>query len=289
VDRSGKELATVIPSGAQRSIGLSPDGKIVAFSGPDGLVLRDLIRGVDTRFTFPPLVGTAPVWSPDSTRLVFSHANTLYVKDANGSAQETLLFENANTKNPTDWSSDARFLLYTETDPKTGTDLWVLPDPLSQIRNRRPTKFLSTEFNESSGQFSPDGRWLAYVSDESGQPEVYVRPFPPASGKWKVSTNRAIQPRWRRDGKELYYMEGGALFRWMAVPVTSGRSGIFDTGEPISLFLRRVAINPSADVFAYNPDADGRRFLVNTRIASDPTLNVITNWEKASARPLEEP
>jgi Tol biopolymer transport system component len=293
-DRSGKALEQVIPSGGQRTVVLSPDGKTAAIGGPQGLSLRDLIRGVDTRFTFPPLIGTAAVWSPDGARLVFSSANTLYVKDASGSGQEDPVFQNANIKLASDWSPDGRFLLYTEIDPKTRADLWILADPLNTTGDHKPVKFLATEFNESMGQFSPDGRWIAYVSDESGQPEVYVRPFPSRSGKWRVSRNRGIQPRWRRDGKELFYMESGRPgHRWMAVPVRPASEGRFEAGEPTMLFAFTTTFTTSLqrNDFVYSPSADGGRFLVNTAVvdASNALLNVITNWEKAAASAAKEP
>jgi eukaryotic-like serine/threonine-protein kinase len=293
-DRSGKALEKVIPRGAQQTVALSPDAKTAALSREDGLWLRDLIRGVETRFTFPPLTGTAPVWSPDSGRIAFSNANTLYLKDTSGGSQEALLLQNGNPKTPSDWSRDGRFLLYTEIDPKTRADLWILRDPLSKTGDRKPVTFLATEFNESMGQFSPDGRWIAYVSDESGQEEVYVRPFPPAPGKWKVSGNRAFQPRWRGDGKELFYMEGSARYRWMAVPVKSGGSPVLEVGEPQPLFAFEVQVSSTIafhnNAFVYSPAADGQRMLVNSKAdAAQNPLNVITNWEQAAAAAAKEP
>jgi eukaryotic-like serine/threonine-protein kinase len=210
LDRSGRELETVV-RGEQRMVALSPDGKTVALGSLEGLWLRDLTRGVETRFTFSPRTGSAPVWSPDGARIAFGDANALYVKEANGAGPETRVLQSDHTELPSDWSRNGS-LLYTEVDPKTRADLWVLPDPLTSSGHPAPVKFLVTEFNESMGQFSPDGRWIAYVSDESGQDEVYIRPYPPGPEKVRVSRNRANEPRWRRDGKELFFMEGSARY-----------------------------------------------------------------------------
>ena len=147
---------------------------------------------METRFTFPPLQGGAPVWSPDGGRIAFSPSGDLYRKDASGGGQEELLLPKGNPKYPSDWSRDGRYLLYTEVDPKTRADLWILPDPLGKSGGT-PVPFLRTEFIESQGQFSPDGRWIAYVSDESGQFEVYVRPFP--SGAGQVESIEQRRPR----------------------------------------------------------------------------------------------
>ena len=141
---------------------LSPDGKTVAVGRRDqGLWLRELLRDAETRFTFPPLAGGAPVWSPDGRRIAFSSNGDLYRKDAAG-GQEELLLPKDDSKNPSDWSRDGRFLIYTEIDPKTRGDLWVLPN--AQGKSGEPVKFLQTEFIESQAQFSPDGRWAGYVS-----------------------------------------------------------------------------------------------------------------------------
>jgi Tol biopolymer transport system component len=154
-----------------------------------------------------------PVWSPDGLNIIFASSReeetiNLYQKVASGVKDEVLLLKSAYPKYPTSWSSDGRFLLYTERDPKTGADLWVLP-----LRGEsKPMPFLNTKSNESDGHFSPDMRWVAYVSDESGSNEIYVRGSPQASGasseaggKWQVSVGGGMGPRWRRDGKELYY------------------------------------------------------------------------------------
>jgi Tol biopolymer transport system component len=268
-------------------VALSPDDRTAALARAEGLWLLDLLRGVETRFTFPPLNGATPVWSPDGSRIAFSSGTTLYLKDATGGGEAMPRLQNENFKTVSDWSRDGG-LLYTEVDPKTKADLWILPSPLSN--DSKPSKFLATEFNESMGQFSPDGRWIAYVSDESGQDEVYVRSVSTLA-KWKISERRGMQPRWRHDGKELFYMEAGPRYQWMSVPVQIGPRGVFQAGAPTPLFTR-LAFTSAApnNVFVYSPAADGQRLLVNTPAdAFGSTLNVITNWEKAVASVSKEP
>jgi eukaryotic-like serine/threonine-protein kinase len=285
VDRSGRELEPVISRGEQRMIAVSPDEKTVVLGRADALWLRDLTRGVDTRFTFPPLTGVGPVWSPDGTHVAFGEGNALYVKDTGG-GRETRVLESTHDVVPSDWSRDGRSLLYTEIDPKTRADLWILSDPLGPSERSRPVKVLATEFNESMGQFSPDGHWIAYVSDESGQDEVWVRPYPFGPGKWKVSPKRASQPRWRRDGRELFFMEGGARYTWTAVPFQVMQGGPPAIGEPKPLFtFNALTFNAVSNLFVYNPAMDGQRFLVNSRATlSNGTLNVMTNWERAATQ-----
>jgi dipeptidyl aminopeptidase/acylaminoacyl peptidase len=240
---------------------------------------------MDTRFTFPPLQGLTPVWSPDGARIVFNSGGDLYRKDASGGGQEELLLRNKGSIRPSDWSRDGRYLLYTETDTKTRADLWILPDSMGKSVGSTPVPFLRSDFNECQGQFSPDGRWIAYVSDESGQFEVYVRPFPSAAGKTKVSNNGGREPRWRRDGKELFYVEPDRLmYRLMAAPVRLGSAPVFEADAPEPLFaFRGTGFATQANVFAYSVAAGGQRFLVRTQVNTDePTLNVIVNWEKAA-------
>jgi len=206
----------------------------------------------------------------------------LFIKDASGAGETVAIFQNSNYKSVSDWSRDGR-LLYTEVDPKTKADLWILPDPLRKTKELKPSKVLRSDFNEAMGQFSPDGQWIAYVSDESGQYEVYVQQVSGA-GKQKISSRRGTQPRWRRDGRELFYMEAGPRYQWMSVAVQIGPGDILKLGQPKPLFNRESFTNaPPANGFVYSPSADGQRLLVNT--PSDPvgTLNVITNWEKASS------
>jgi Tol biopolymer transport system component len=289
LDRSGKELGKVGSIQDEFHVALSPDGKTAATvrRGNQGIWLYDVQRGAETRFTPPTLPGSAPVWSPDGNLIAFGSGKGLYLEDASGGSKEELLLENGNVKAVSDWSRDGRYLIYTETDPKGQGDIWYLPDPLNKSSDRKPVKFQGTDAVESQGQLSPDGRWLAYASNESGKYEVYVRPFPSGPGRWKVSAGqgRYREPRWRRDGKELFFLDPQfPINRLMAVAVQSGPRGDFQVGAPQTLFeFRAITQAPSGNGFLYSPSADGQRFLVRVQPGdAEPTLNVITNWEKAA-------
>ena len=286
LDRSGKELAKVGALNNQRTVALAPDQKTVAlgYQGPgrSGFWLHELIRDVESRFALSPFSGP-PVWSPDSSRIAFWGPKGLYRKDAGGGPEEMVLPSDSRL-GPSDWSRDGKNLLYTEINLKTRGDIWVLPFDASG-KPAPPVPFLKTEFNESQGQFSPDGRWVAYASNESGQNEVYVRPFPSGGGAIKISSNAGQEPRWRRDGEELYYVVLGSPATLMAVPVKSRPGGPLEIGVPKPLFpFQAINVQPEYNQFSYSPAADGQRFLMNVLPdAALPTLNVITNWEHAVA------
>jgi len=212
LDRSGRSLGVLGDVASHVNPRLSPDGKRVAVTviNPEtsrsDIWLYDLARGLKTRFTFNPAAERVAIWSPDGSRITFSSDRKghfdIYQKDAAGVGSEKLLLESNTDKHPTSWSPDGKFILYHRLDPKTKVDLWVLP--LSE--GSKPFPFLQTEFTEFSGQFSPDGRWIAYTSDESQRNELYVAPFPGPGAKRRISTLGGQQPRWRADGRELFYL-----------------------------------------------------------------------------------
>jgi Tol biopolymer transport system component len=225
-----------------------------------------------------------PVWSPDGSRIVFSAGRdgNLYQKLASGAKDEELVLKSSGFKWPNSWSSDGRFLLYTEQNPKTKFDLWVLP----LEGDRQPIPFLRTEFNEGDGHFSPDMRWVAYTSDESGSNEIYVRGFSQGSGassdrggKWQVSVGGGTGARWRKDGKELYYRAPDD--KVMAVDVTAG--AVFQSGTPKPLF--QAPINPDEEAMGsklfsiWDVTSDGNRFLLATPPEEKTPFNVVLNWQ----------
>ena len=287
-DRSGKELGKLGSLLNQRYVALSPDGKTVATARPDqGIWLYDVQRGAETRFSSPAVPGVAPVWSRDEKWIAFAVGKGLYVEQASGGSKEESLLEGDGVMFPSDWSRDGRYLIYTEIDPKGRGQIWYLPDPLNKSSDRKPVKFQGTDAVESQGQLSPDGRWLAYTSDESGKSEIYVRPFPSGPGRWKVSagSGRYREPRWRGDGKELFFLdEGISATQVMVVAVQSGPRADFRAGDPQTLFeFRGLGFTPTGNVFTYSPSADGQRFLVRADPSdAAPTLNVVSNWEKAA-------
>jgi len=235
----------------------------------------ELQRGITSRFTFQPPNNNVPVWSPDGRTVAFASERNggldVYQRPSNaGGPDEPLLKLNAPPiMFPSDWSSDGRFLTYYRTDPKTGLDIWVLP----LDGDRKPFPVLHAEFNESQPQFSPDGRWVAYVSDETGTPQIYVQSFPMLTGKWQISTDGGTQPRWRRDGKELFYL---ALDRKLtAVTVMPGAT--FEADTPRALFETTLPV--SAFRQTYSVSADGQRFLLNAPLETTASpMMVVLNW-----------
>ncbi|MEO8435460.1 MAG: protein kinase, partial [Pyrinomonadaceae bacterium] len=268
IDRTGKEFGKVGESADQGDLQLSPDGTRLAFrqvefrTGAINIWLMDLARGTPSRFTFEQTIDFAPIWSPDGNRIVFASLRdgppNLLQKVSNSAGNEEILLKSFIPKLPFDWSHDGRFIIYGVIDPRTSWDLWVLP----LAGDRTPIPFLQTDSDERQAQFSPNGKWVAYTSIESGRVEVYVRPFPAAAGKWQVSIDGGEQPRWRGDGKELFYLS--ADHKLMALEVnTEGLT--FEHHAPNALFVTRVGgIDTPGDYYAVT--ADGQRFLMNNLV-----------------------
>jgi eukaryotic-like serine/threonine-protein kinase len=287
-DRSGKSLGPVGAPGSVWDPAISPDGKSVAYrrvsdNGFD-LWVRDLTRGTETRFTSNQSSNYAPVWSPQSDRIVFASnrdggAPILYQKAATGSEEDgTLLLPNSVRNIPQQWSRDGRFIIYDETGPKTKLDLWVLPTEGSAA-DRKPIPFVRTEFDELRGQLSPDSHWMAFTSDRSGRREVYVRPFPPSEVEWAISIAGGQQPRWRGDGKELFFEAADGKMMSVAVKAIAGTKPSFEAGAPAPLFDTYIV--PSGTTFQYDVTFDGKRFLINTVNGSGGAslpLTLVTNW-----------
>jgi Tol biopolymer transport system component len=289
-DRDGKELGSVMPDGDYIDFRLSPDQQQLVASRAElrtGVVdtwLTDLPRGSVSRFTFGPLVNASAVWSPDGKRIVFRAVRRgvaeLFQRSASGGgAEERVLSQeiqrevltDSNVAVPTDWSSDGQHLLFSTL--MSTNQLWVLP-LVSAGGDGKPYRFVDSPGDQMHGNFSPDGRLVAYSSNESGRLQVLVQTFPPSDRKWQVSTAGGFEPRWRGDGRELYYLTEDR--KLMAVAVNSGPS----FGVPEFLFQTNVVPGVNAQRMGYVPSRDGRRFLIN-RQTGDPPLNPITvvlNW-----------
>jgi Tol biopolymer transport system component len=202
----------------------------------------------------------------------------LYWKLSSGAGSDEQLVESDQPKAPTDWSSDGRFLLFNSLDLQTGFDLWVRP----VSGDKKPFAFLKTPFDERDGQFSPDSKWIAYQSNESGRVEIYVQPFPGSGGKFQISANGGAQPRWNKNGKEILYVSLDS--KMMAAPVKLSPNGqSLETGTPVVLFPVRIVGGPLPDTTRkqqYAVSADGQRFLVN--LAGDEgtaaPITLILNW-----------
>jgi eukaryotic-like serine/threonine-protein kinase len=282
-DRSGKPLGTLGSSAFQANPRISPDGKRVALDVTDprtgniDVWIYETIGTIATRFTSHIAIDACPVWSPNGDRIAFmsfrgGHAD-VYVKSAGGERNEEPVFLSQSAKYPTDWSRDGKYVLYRALDPKSNTELWIVPIGSGE----KPKPFLRAAFDVTDGQFSPDGRWVAYDSNESGRVEIHVAPFPGPGGSWRISTTGGSQPRWRADGRELFYIAPDG--KLMTVAVKSGPT--FEAEPPKPLFSTRPREPAYAgDLFNYDVSADGQRFLVNNEIGQTaaPALDAVVNW-----------
>jgi hypothetical protein len=247
-DRQGKQVEAVGPLGNYRGIDLAPDGRHVAAHRHDG------------------------------------NGGDIWVTDLSRSTTSRFTFDASQENSSPIWSPDGSSIVYLVIDPKTGWDLWMLP--LSG--GATPSPLLRTPFNESHGQISPDGKWLAYYSNETGRTEVYVRPYPRGAGKWQISTNGGVLPRWRRDGRELFFTSNLTGGKMMAVDITSAGT-TFEAGTPKELFdspfigIQHIGILPgSAAYHAFAVSADGQRFLIPHPPSGSTTgltpIAVVENW-----------
>ena len=288
VDRDGMPRGTVGPPDQDTLTDpeLSPDGRRVAVrrlaQGNLDVWVIDVQRAIPTRFTFDPSADAQQIWSPDGARIVFSSNRggtdlELFEKASTGASEEHSLGVRAEI--PESWSPDGRFLLFVN-NASTGTDLWALP----MTGDRKAFPVVQTRFDERRGQFSPDGRWVSYESNESGVFEIYVRGFPGSGGKWQISTAGGTQARWRRDGKELFYI--GPDGRMMAAPIATASDGqTLNVGQPVALFMTHLATGSgiTANRPQYDVAADGR-FLLNTNVDDSlpaPPITIVQNWQAA--------
>jgi Tol biopolymer transport system component len=274
MDLSGKQTGNVgnpdTANGGEFS--LSPDGRTIAVSrtvgGKGDIWLMDVLRGTLRPFTMDPARAAQPIWSPDSQRIAFISFRKgrydLYQKAVDGSQEETLLIENLENKNVRGWSPDGKFIVFTSVSTKTDRDIWALPVEGS----RKPFAIVQTPYVEDFGTVSPDSRWIAYQSNETGRNEIFVRPFPDSGRSVQVSTGGGVRAQWK-DGRVLYLDPDN---RVMSVAVRLQAPATIDPGTPEPLF----SLRPNATFVATR---DGR-LLVNTPLEEIPTppITVLLNW-----------
>ncbi len=289
VDRGGRKLGLLGAPIDQSNPQISHDGRRVLLhltdpqSGNVDLWAYDSSGGIATRLTSGVETDADPVWSPDGRTIAFTSnpqgRADLYLMNSSGEGLPKLVLHSERSKLATDWSPDGKFLLFRSADAESKLELWAMPIS----GDRRPVPFIQARYSVSDGRFSPDGRYVAYSSNESGRWEIYVAPFPGSGGNWKVSTDGGSEPRWRRDGKELYYLAPDGVLMAAAVRV----SPTFDAESPKRLFaFRRREPVATMDLFSYDVSPDGQRFLVNTDAGDATTtpLTVALDWAAGLAR-----
>ena len=285
IDRSGKVTDTVIyPDMSSPGPALSHDGRRVALfryaNGNMDIWSYETVRRAWNRVTFDSGDDIFPLWSPDDSSIVFGSRRggmNLYRKLFNGPpGSEELLLSTSEAKFPMDWSPDGRFLLYDSVSPKGGADIWALP-----LEGRKAFAVVQTQFNERLGQFSPDGKWIAYQSDKTGRFEIYVQPFPGTGGDFPVSTDGGTQVRWNPRGTGLFYV--AADDRLMEVPIrVPANATTFEAGRPLWLSGTNIGgAIPGANRHGYMVAPDGQSFVINSvpEEASASPIAVILNWK----------
>jgi hypothetical protein len=257
---------------------LSPDGNRLAITISTGsrsdVWIRDLERGTQTRLTFEGN-NTAAVWSPDGERMAFASDRNgtfnLFLKNAEGTAEAEQLTHSEYPQFPTSWTPDSQAIVFMQPQPAKRYDIYSLP----LDGNRKPQPILDTRFTERLGVLSPDGKWLAYVSNESG-PGVFVRAFPGPGSKWRISTEGGTEPLWSRQGLELFYREGNEM---MVVPFTPGTEP--EPGKPRLLFKGKFEENTLRHLnYDVMPDGSGFVMIQKVKELSSPQIHVVVNWHE---------
>ncbi len=281
VDREGRELSQLGGGVLHRDLRISPDGKFAAAeildeaTGTADIWIYDLNRKLRTRFTFDPTMDWFPAWTPDGKRIAFASERSgeldIWIKDVGGSSpEEPLLQSPGHNLGPESWTPDGGWMVYLRVENGVNPDIWAVP-----VTGGEPIPVVASSFRESAPDLSPDGRWLAFVSDESGRPETYVTTFPEPTRRWQISTDGGGRARWRRDGRELFFRTpNGSLW---AVNV-DGTGDSFVVGEMKELFswVRPPGFRPSFDVAP-----DGQSFLINRAVdagRAEP-LTLVLNWD----------
>ena len=277
VDRQGKVLDFLGDIIEHFWMRISPEGKRVILgifepkSRTQNLWMYDLARGSRSRFTSGLASDVNPVWSPDGKKIAYSSISgrdfRIHVRPAAGGGSDDVVFELNEPVRPTDWSPDGSALCLDHFGERTQADVWIL----AMTGDRKMREFVQTAYSEGEGRFSPDGRWIAYTSDETGQPEIHIRPFPGPGTALKVSTSGGSAPAWRRDGRELYFISSDN--RTMAAEIREAGTSL-RVGAITALFPRTPIMSD------YEPFADGRRFLINRLIEPKETdpVTIVVNW-----------
>jgi serine/threonine-protein kinase len=284
VNRNGAEQPITAPTHAYMYPRLSPEGRRLAVGIVDQdaqIWLYDLSRETLTRFTLEGSSNLNAAWTPDGKRIAFQAGRegqiAIFWQRADGGGGLEQLTTNEYTHVPTSWSADGQLMAFFEVNPNTGYDIWVL-----RLTEHKAQPFLRTPFNESVPRFSPDGRWLAYISDESGRYEIYVQPYPGPGGKFQISTEGGTEPAWNPNGRELFYRNREKM---MAVEITTQPS--FSASRPRVLFEGKYELSPATSP-NYDVSPDGQRFLMlkpNEQEASALTqINVVLNWSEELKR-----
>ena len=278
VDRKGSAQDLPAPLRAYDWPQLSPDGRRVAIEIGPQVWLYDFARDTLTRFTFDGNLNQSPVWTPDGKRIVFNSSKegetrNLFWQLADGSGGlERLGAAGQSVQVAKSWSGNGQLLAFHEVGPTTLRDIWVW-----RMGDRKAAPFLRTAFTEGAPSFSPDGRWLAYVSNESGRPEIYVQPYPGPGGKWQISADGGTEPVWNRNGRELFYRSGNKM---MAVDVTTqaglaaGKSRLLFEGLYVASQFPLIGV-------AYDVSSDGQRFLMVKEArqrTSENQIHIVQNW-----------
>jgi eukaryotic-like serine/threonine-protein kinase len=281
MDRAGKEVGTFGPVGPWGPVDLSPDETRVVTQKPEGgnmdLWMIEVARGVATRLTSNPADDEWPTWSPDGTKIAFDSnrkgAFDLYQLAIGEIGKETTLLESTQTKGVAAWSRDGRFLLFTEKDEKIGSKLWALP-LFGQAQRRLAVQ---RDFEQFTGSLSPDSQWIVYESTDSGRPEIYVKRFSESGERSQISLDGGGDPRWRADGKEIFYISPDGALRAVAVSITDGGKQIAPA-KPTVLFQTNLTVGGGKE-HGYAVSRDGQRFLLPIPIEKRaPPITILLNW-----------
>jgi Tol biopolymer transport system component len=286
-DRAGKELGSVGSPASIYNPSLSPDGQRLAADITDPKASNmdvwtfDMRAGTSGRFTFGPLEEATPVWAPDGNRLAYGSSDSgMEVKSTTGLERERLVAERPVPRlalggglvSPNSWAPNGEYVV-TKIDGARQEPSYLA---LLKIGERTLSRMLPSTGNQTNGQISPDGKWLAYATDDSGGWNIFVTTFPGAAGKWQVSVGGGTEPRWRGDGKEIFYLDTKGML--MAVPVGPGPTFSTGTAQPLFRVRPRAPIS-NTDLFSYDASKDGSRFIVNRYVkpSSVPPLDIVLN------------